>query len=95
MGGTSSSVTILRFICAIHARSAAYGSIGNVGARGCGPPARIDQGPDAALGVGGEMKHPERLMQDKTGMDRILFAVFTNENKSQGVSTPFLPTQNN
>ena len=23
-------------------------------------------------------------------MDRILFAVFTHENKSQGVSTPFL-----
>jgi hypothetical protein len=32
--------------------------------------------------------------QDKTSMDRILFAVFTHENKSQGVSTPFLLTQN-
>jgi hypothetical protein len=28
-------------------------------------------------------------------MDRILFAVFTHENKSQGLSTPFLLTQNN
>jgi hypothetical protein len=26
--------------------------------------------------------------QDRTSMDRILFAVFTHENKSQGVSTP-------
>ena len=26
--------------------------------------------------------------QDKTSMDRILFAVFTHENKSQNVSTP-------
>ena len=32
--------------------------------------------------------------QDKTSMDRIL-AVFTHENRSQGVSTPFLLTQNN
>jgi hypothetical protein len=29
------------------------------------------------------------------GRLRILFAVFTDENKSQGVSTPFLLTQNN
>jgi len=27
-------------------------------------------------------------------MDRILFAVFTHENHNQGVSTPFLLTQN-
>jgi hypothetical protein len=34
--------------------------------------------------------------QDITSMDRILYAVFTHENKSQrGVSTPFLLTQNN
>jgi hypothetical protein len=33
--------------------------------------------------------------QDKTSMDRILFAAFTLENKSQGVSTLFLLTQNN
>ncbi len=26
--------------------------------------------------------------QDKTSMDRILFAVFIHENKSQGISTP-------
>jgi hypothetical protein len=32
--------------------------------------------------------------QDITSMDRILFAVFTHENKSQGVSTLFLMTQN-
>jgi transposase-like protein len=38
---------------------------------------------------------PMSTFQDKTSMDRILFAVFTHENKSQGVSTPFLLTQNN
>ena len=38
---------------------------------------------------------PMGTFQDKTSMDRILFAVFTRENKSQGVSTPFLLTQNN
>jgi putative transposase len=38
---------------------------------------------------------PMGTFQDKTSMDRILFAVFTHENKSQRVSTPFLLTQNN
>ena len=38
---------------------------------------------------------PMGTFQDKTSMDRILFAVFTHENKSQGVTTPFLLTQNN
>jgi len=38
---------------------------------------------------------PMGTFQDKTSMDRILFAVFTHENKSQGVSTPLLLTQNN
>lgn len=38
---------------------------------------------------------PMGTFQDKTSMDRILFAVFTHENKSQGVSIPFLLTQNN
>jgi Transposase, Mutator family len=38
---------------------------------------------------------PVGTFQDKTSMDRILFAVFSHENKSQGVSTPFLLTQNN
>ena len=38
---------------------------------------------------------PMGTFQDKTSMDRILFAVFTHENKSQGISTPFLLTQNN
>ncbi len=33
--------------------------------------------------------------QDKTSIDRTLFAIVTHENKSQGVSTPFLLTQNN
>jgi len=38
---------------------------------------------------------PMGTFQDRTSMDRILFAVFTHENKSQGVSTPFPLTQNN
>jgi putative transposase len=38
---------------------------------------------------------PMGTFQDITSMDRILFAVFTHENKSQGASTPFLLTQNN
>jgi putative transposase len=37
---------------------------------------------------------PMGTFQDKTSMDRILFAVFTHENKSQGVSIPFLLTHN-
>jgi len=37
---------------------------------------------------------PMGTFQDKTSMDRILFAVFTHENQSQGVSTPFPLTQN-
>jgi transposase-like protein len=37
---------------------------------------------------------PMGTFQDRTSMDRILFAVFIHENKSQGVSTPFLLTQN-
>ena len=32
---------------------------------------------------------PMGTFQDRTSMDRILFAVFTHENKSQGASTPF------
>jgi putative transposase len=38
---------------------------------------------------------PMGTFQDRTSMDRILFAVFTHENKSQGVSTLFLMTHNN
>jgi transposase-like protein len=38
---------------------------------------------------------PMGTFQDRTSMDRILFAVFTHENKLQGVSTPFLLTHNN
>jgi putative transposase len=38
---------------------------------------------------------PMGTFQDKTSMDRILFAVFTHENKSQGLSTPFSLTHNN
>ena len=37
---------------------------------------------------------PMGVFQDRTSMERILFAVFTHENKSQGISTPFLLTQN-
>jgi len=33
------------------------------------------------------------VFQDRTSMDRILFAVFTRENKSQNVSSLFLLTQ--
>jgi putative transposase len=36
---------------------------------------------------------PMGVFQDRTSMDRILFAVFTRENKSQGVSSLFLLTQ--
>ncbi len=36
---------------------------------------------------------PMGVFQDRTSMDRILFAVFTHENKSQGVSSPFTLTQ--
>ena len=32
--------------------------------------------------------------QDRTSMDRILFAIFSYENKSQGASTPFSMTHN-
>ena len=38
---------------------------------------------------------PMGTFQDITSMNRILFAVFTHENKSQGIATPFLLTQNN
>lgn len=37
---------------------------------------------------------PMGVFQDKTSMDRILFAVFLRENKSQGANQPFLLTQN-
>jgi transposase-like protein len=36
---------------------------------------------------------PMGVFQDRTSMDRILFAVFTRENKSQNVSSLFLLTQ--
>jgi transposase-like protein len=38
---------------------------------------------------------PMGTFQDKTSMDRILFAVFSHENKMQGVSAPFPLTHNN
>jgi transposase-like protein len=38
---------------------------------------------------------PMGTFQDITSMDRILFAVFIHENKSQGVGTLLLLTQNN
>ncbi len=37
---------------------------------------------------------PMGTFQDITSMDRILFAVFVHENKSQGIATPLLLTQN-
>ena len=36
---------------------------------------------------------PMGVFQDRTSMDRILFAVFTHENQNQGVPTLFTPTQ--
>lgn len=38
---------------------------------------------------------PMGTFQDRTSMDRILFAVFNHENKTQGSATPFLLTHNN
>ena len=37
---------------------------------------------------------PTGTFQDKTSMDRILYAVFIHENKSQGISTPVSLTHN-
>jgi transposase-like protein len=37
---------------------------------------------------------PMGTFQDRTSMDRILFAVFAHENKMQGISAPFLLTHN-
>ena len=36
---------------------------------------------------------PMGTFQDKTSMDRILFAVFIHENRNQGLATPFALTQ--
>ena len=36
---------------------------------------------------------PMGVFSDRTSMDRILFAVFTHENRNQGINTPFLLTQ--
>jgi len=33
------------------------------------------------------------VFSDRTSMDRILYAIFTHENRNQGVSTPFALTQ--
>jgi putative transposase len=37
---------------------------------------------------------PMGTFQDRTSMDRILFAVFTHENLNQGIATPFPLTHN-
>lgn len=37
---------------------------------------------------------PMGVFSDRTSVERILYAVFTYENKQQGISTPFLVTQN-
>ena len=36
---------------------------------------------------------PMGTFQDRTSMERILFAVFMHENRNQGLSTPFALTQ--
>src|SRR5215207_695560 len=36
---------------------------------------------------------PMGVFSDRTSMDRILFAVFSHENRNQGVSAPFPLTQ--
>ena len=36
---------------------------------------------------------PMGTFQDRTSMDRILFAIFLNENRNQGLATPFALTQ--
>jgi transposase-like protein len=36
---------------------------------------------------------PVSTFQDRTSMDRILFAVFMHENRNQGLATPFALTQ--
>ncbi len=38
---------------------------------------------------------PMGVFQDRTSMDRILFAIFTHENATQGVPALFSLTQNN
>jgi transposase-like protein len=37
---------------------------------------------------------PMGTFQDKTSIDRILFAGFLNENRNQGLATPFALTHN-
>jgi transposase-like protein len=37
---------------------------------------------------------PMGVFSDRTSVDRILYAVFSYENKQQGIATPFLVTQN-
>lgn len=38
---------------------------------------------------------PMGVFSDRTSMDRILYAIFTNENQNQKTNAPFLLTQNN
>jgi hypothetical protein len=47
----------------------------------------------AALPRGPQTHPPHGHFQDKTSMDRILFAVFIHENRNQGLATPFPLTQ--
>jgi transposase-like protein len=37
---------------------------------------------------------PMGTFQDRTSMERILFAIFTHENRNQGLATPFALTHN-
>ena len=41
-----------------------------------------------------QRRRPMGTFQDRTSMDRVLFAVFAHENKSQGTGAPFLVTHN-
>ena len=55
-----------------------------------GPPTPSSDGSGRSL----RRTRPMGTFQDKTSMDRILYAVFIHENKSQGISTPFSLTHN-
>jgi len=37
---------------------------------------------------------PMGTFEDRTSMERILFAIFLNENRNQGLATPFALTHN-
>jgi hypothetical protein len=66
--------------------------------RGTRPRSTNRNTPNAALGDDRETirrTRPMGALPDITSRDRILFAVFVHENKSQWIATPFLLTQSN